>query len=62
MGVQARRCSVHEIIENKLSGGAALRCWFLEGLHGLWIGLLRALRSLPDRLAKSCRVGGGLRE
>jgi hypothetical protein len=62
MGVQARCCSGDEIIEDKLTGGAALRCWFFEGLHSLWVGLFRALRSLPDRLAKSCRVCGGLLE
>ena len=58
MGMQARCGSGHEIIENKLSGSAALRRRLLEGLQSLRVGLLRALRPLPDRVAESCRVCG----
>ena len=56
MGVQARCCSGDEIIEDKLTGGAALRCWFFEGLHSLWVGLFRALRSLQPTCEKLSRM------
>jgi hypothetical protein len=62
MGVQARCGSGYEIIENKLGRDTALRCRLLEGLQSFWVGLLRALRPLPDRVAESGRVRGSFLE